>query len=93
MRDRIRERFRGDTELSSLPDHALLGIINIPGAIAASPWSLIGRRVLYAFLLLFLVALIVYLDARFAPEFALHLFAPLGATAVLVFAVPTSPLA
>lgn len=62
MRDRIRERFRGDTELSSLPDHALLGIINIPGAIAASPWSLIGRRVLYAFLLLFLVALIVYLD-------------------------------
>lgn len=62
MRYRIRERFRGDTELSSLPDHALLGIINIPGAIAASPWSLIGRRVLYAFLLLFLVALIVYLD-------------------------------
>ena len=56
MRDRIRERFRGDTELSSLPDHALLGTI------AASPWSLIGRRVLYAFLLLFLVALIVYLD-------------------------------
>ncbi|ARU06749.1 hypothetical protein CCO03_08980 [Comamonas serinivorans] len=40
-----------------------------------------------------MAALIVYLDARFAPEFALHLFAPLGATAVLVFAVPTSPLA
>ncbi len=62
MRNRIRERFRGDTELSKLPDHALLGIINIPGAIAASPWSLIGRRILYAFILLFLVALIVYLD-------------------------------
>lgn len=62
MRNRIRERFRGDTELSRLPDHALLGIINIPGAISASPWSLIGRRVLYAFLLLFAVAFIVYLD-------------------------------
>lgn len=62
MRDRIRERFRGDTELSKLPDHALLGVINIPGAIAASPWSLIARRVLYAFILLFLVAFIVYLD-------------------------------
>lgn len=62
MRNRIRERFRGDTELSQLPDHALLGIINIPGAIAASPWSLIGRRVLYAFLLLFVVAFIVYVD-------------------------------
>ena len=40
-----------------------------------------------------LAALVVFLDARFAPELALHLFAPLGATAVLVFAVPSSPLA
>lgn len=62
MRNRIRERFRGDMELSALPDHALLGIISIPGAVAASPWSLIGRRVLYAFVLLFAVAFIVYVD-------------------------------
>ncbi|AJE32440.1 MAG: potassium channel family protein [Corynebacterium humireducens] len=62
MRNRIRARFRGDTELSKLPDHALLGIINIPGSVAASPWALIGRRVLYAYLLLLLVATIVYLD-------------------------------
>src|SRR5699024_5084796 len=58
----IREKFRGDTELTGLPHHALLGIINIPGSIAASPWALIGRRMLYAFLLLLGVALIAYFD-------------------------------
>lgn len=62
MRDRIRDRFRGDTELSKLPDHALLGIINIPGSVQASPWALIGRRMLYALVLLFFVAAIVYFD-------------------------------
>ena len=40
-----------------------------------------------------LATLVVLLDARYAPHLPLHLFAPLGATAVLVFAVPTSPLA
>ncbi|GAB2500006.1 Voltage-gated potassium channel Kch [Corynebacterium atrinae] len=62
MRDRIRDRFSGDAELSKMPDHTLLGIINIPGEVAASPWLLIGRRILYAFALLFLVAGIVYVD-------------------------------
>ena len=40
-----------------------------------------------------LATLVVLLDERFAPQLPMHLFAPLGATAVLVFAVPTSPLA
>lgn len=61
-RERIRQRFRSEPELSKLPDHALLGVINIPNAIAASPWTLIGRRMLYAFSLLLTVALIAYLD-------------------------------
>ncbi|RNE48730.1 potassium channel family protein [Corynebacterium alimapuense] len=62
MSDQDRAGARGNTGLSSLPVHALLGIISIPGAPASSPWSLIGRRVLYAFALLFIVALIVYVD-------------------------------
>ena len=39
-----------------------------------------------------LATLVVLLDARYAPHLPLHLFAPLGATAVLVFAVHTGPL-
>lgn len=62
MRNRIRERFRGDVELSDLPDHALLGVISIPGAPGMSPWALIARRLVYAFGLLFAVAFIVYVD-------------------------------
>lgn len=62
MRDRLRAGFHGDVELSDLPDHALLNVINIPSSVAASPWSLIGRRFVYAFILLMAVALVVYLD-------------------------------
>lgn len=62
MRNRIRERFRGDMELTELPHHALLGVISIPGAAGASPWALIVRRLAYAFILLFAVAFIVYVD-------------------------------
>ncbi|GAB3941814.1 potassium channel family protein [Corynebacterium tapiri] len=49
-------------ELNELPDHALLSVINIPGAVAASPWALIGRRFLYAFVLLIAITLLAYFD-------------------------------
>ena len=49
-------------ELTDLPDHALLGVITIPGPARPSPWSVISRRLIYAFLLLTAVALAVYLD-------------------------------
>ena len=62
MRNRIRERFRGDVELSQLPDHALVDVIGIPQAVAASPWMLIARRFFYATLIVFFVATIAYID-------------------------------
>lgn len=62
MSQHFRERFRGDVELSDLPDHALLNVIRIPHSVALSPWGLIGRRLLYAFILLMAIAGIVYID-------------------------------
>ncbi|QGU02657.1 Voltage-gated potassium channel Kch [Corynebacterium kalinowskii] len=62
MRNRIGDRFRGDMELSDLPDHALTNIVNIPGSRYASPWALIIRRFIYATILLALVAVLAYLD-------------------------------
>ncbi|MBV7292498.1 potassium channel family protein [Corynebacterium sp. CCM 8835] len=62
MRKSFRDRFRSDTELDDLPDHALLNIIRIPGQRYFSPWTLIARRVVYALILLALVALMVYAD-------------------------------
>lgn len=62
MRERFGNRFRGDVELDDLPDHALLGVINIPGSVAASPWALIGRRLFYALVLMIGITLLVYFD-------------------------------
>lgn len=62
MRSRIRERFRGVGELDELPDHALLGVIRIPGERTVGPWWLILRRLGYALALILGVAALVYLD-------------------------------
>lgn len=62
LRPRFRDRFRGDVELTDLPDHALLGVINIPGQQESSPWGLILRRLAYASILLLLISLLVYVD-------------------------------
>ncbi|ALC05238.1 hypothetical protein CDES_03930 [Corynebacterium deserti GIMN1.010] len=51
-----------DGELADLPDHALLSIIRIPEAAKQSPWALILRRVIYAFVLLMFVTIVVYID-------------------------------
>ncbi|MHA2788292.1 potassium channel family protein [Corynebacterium sp. S7] len=60
--NQFRPRFRGDLELTELPDHALLGVINIPEQLASSPWGLIFRRFSWAAVLLVLVSLVVYFD-------------------------------
>ena len=52
----------GGRPLDSLPAHSLINIITIPPSVAASPWSLIGRRLSYAVLLLVGIALFVYID-------------------------------
>lgn len=62
MPERIRERFQRGLDISELPDHALLGIIGIPGSVAPGPWWLIIRRLFYAVVLLLLVAAVAYLD-------------------------------
>lgn len=62
MRKRFGERFRGDMELSDLPDHALINIVKVPGAGYTSPWGLIIRRFAYATILLVIVAIMVYFD-------------------------------
>ncbi len=51
-----------DVELSSLPDHALLDVITVPRAQQASPWTMLGRRLTWAGLLLIGVTLLVYVD-------------------------------
>lgn len=45
-----------------MPVHALLGVIHIPGSPSAGPWWIFARRMAYAFLLLVLTAVIVWLD-------------------------------
>lgn len=62
MRNRIGDRFRGDTELNDLPDHALLNIIKLPGKPFASPWTLILRRFVYSMILLAIVSMLAYFD-------------------------------
>ncbi|MBZ8176903.1 Ion channel protein [Corynebacterium poyangense] len=62
MPNRFRERFRNSGELTTLPDHALLGVIRLPAGAVLSPWWLILRRVFYALILLFGVAALVYFD-------------------------------
>ncbi|AEX43727.1 membrane transporter [Corynebacterium diphtheriae HC01] len=55
-------RFRGNDELTELPEHTLLNIIRIPGNPLVSPIRLIARRFGYALALIIVVALVVYLD-------------------------------
>lgn len=62
MAKRFRPRGGDGERLSSLPVHALLGVISIPGRVSRSPWALIARRVAYAVGILLLVAVIVYLN-------------------------------
>ncbi|PFG27068.1 Kef-type K+ transporter NAD-binding component [Corynebacterium renale] len=62
MKGSFRGRFHRDEQLSKLPVHALLDVITIPNALAASPWSLIARRMLYAIGLLFISTMVVWLD-------------------------------
>ncbi|MEJ5997363.1 potassium channel family protein [Corynebacterium sp. H130] len=62
MRNRIGDKFRGDMELSDLPDHALTNIVRLPAGVHASPWALIIRRFAYATILLTLVAVLAYFD-------------------------------
>ncbi|HIW96200.1 MAG TPA: potassium channel family protein [Candidatus Corynebacterium gallistercoris] len=62
MRDRLRDRFRADDEVDELPPHALLNIVQIPDSTAQSPWWLIIRRMIYAFFLMFIIALVAYVD-------------------------------
>ncbi|MGV0868849.1 potassium channel family protein [Corynebacterium kalidii] len=62
MNDRLRDRFRSDSEIEALPPRSLIRIINIPASAPASPWWLISRRMLYALLLIFISSAVVYLD-------------------------------
>lgn len=62
MKDSLRNRFRADPEVDSLPPHALLNIVHIPESAGQSPWWLIGRRMLYAMVLLFITAGAAYYD-------------------------------
>jgi len=50
------------TNLTEIPVHSLLDVVNIPTAARATPWSLIARRFFYALLLIVAVAFVVYLD-------------------------------
>lgn len=50
------------TNLTEIPVHSLLDVVNIPTAERATPWSLIARRFGYALLLMVAIALVAYLD-------------------------------
>ncbi|OHR21977.1 TrkA family potassium uptake protein [Corynebacterium sp. HMSC034A01] len=50
------------TDLTEIPVHSLLDVVNIPTAERATPWSLIARRFGYALLLIIVVAFVAYLD-------------------------------
>ena len=60
-RSRLRNRFRVDEPLDESPDHALVGIVSIPDQVA-SPWRIIGKRLWFAFLVIAIAVLVVYLD-------------------------------
>lgn len=62
MRDRMRDRVRADDEVDELPPHALLNVVQIPNAQVQSPWWLIIRRMFYSFILVFIVAILAYVD-------------------------------
>ena len=50
------------TNLTEIPVHSLLDVVNIPTAERATPWSLIARRFGYALLLMVAIAFVAYLD-------------------------------
>ncbi|WJY96975.1 potassium channel family protein [Corynebacterium fournieri] len=50
------------TNLTEIPVHSLLDVVNIPTAARATPWALIARRFAYALLLIVAVAFVAYLD-------------------------------
>ena len=50
------------TNLTEIPVHSLLDVVNIPTAVRATPWALIARRFAYALLLIVAVAFVAYLD-------------------------------
>ena len=50
------------TNLTEIPVHSLLEVVNIPTAERATPWSLIARRFGYALLLIVAIAFVAYLD-------------------------------
>lgn len=62
MRDRMRDRVRADDEVDELPPHALLNVVQIPNTQVQSPWWLIIRRMFYSFILVFIVAILAYVD-------------------------------
>src|SRR5699024_9094497 len=57
----LASRFRSSDPLDESPDHVLVGVVSIPER-AESPWWLIGKRMLVALVILFLAALLVFLD-------------------------------
>ena len=50
------------TNLTEIPVHSLLDVVNIPTAARATPWSLIARRFFYALLLIIVIAFVAYMD-------------------------------
>lgn len=50
------------TNLTEIPVHSLLDVVNIPTDARATPWALIARRFGYALLLVIAVAFVAYLD-------------------------------
>ena len=50
------------TNLTEIPVHSLLDVVNIPTDARATPWALIARRFGYALLLIIAVAFLAYLD-------------------------------
>lgn len=50
------------TNLTEIPVHSLLDVVNIPTAARATPWSLMARRFGYALLFIVAIAFVAYLD-------------------------------
>lgn len=62
MSARTKFRRRSKSELTDLPDHALVSVLRIPAGDSTNPWRAIGARVLVAMGALFLAVFVVYLE-------------------------------
>lgn len=62
VNDRLRDRFRSDSDIDALPPRSLIKIINIPASAPVSPWWLISRRMFYALALIVVSSAVVYID-------------------------------